>query len=114
MDKKILEEYGIWFSNKPDKCCKQIIVSDLSYCLCGYLNIQLYPYYLSNELLPEIEKAIAQQPYESDGGGDGVFLEIGYPSSKFISGGGVYKVTQTIPTIDLKKILLLWAEFLNK
>lgn len=41
------------------------------------------------------------------------YLEIGYPLSKFISGGGIFKVTTKIPTDDLKEIIMLWISFLK-
>lgn len=78
MNSEILNKYGIAFHKyKDDKelvlVCKQATVSDLSYCLCGYLNSQPYSEYLSGELLAEIVKAIQGRDYTIDGGGEDIF-----------------------------------------
>lgn len=118
MNIDILNQYSIIFKKviidgDATLICEQIIISDISYCLCGYFNKQPYVEFFEEELLIDIEKAIQNQPFDPDGGGDGVYLEIGYPNSTFTSGGGAFKITPTIPTEDLKKIILSWVEFLN-
>ena len=115
---KILKQYGISFRKMKidgDRfiVCQQEVVNDLSYCLCGYFNTQPYKEFLEEELLIAMNKAIQGQPFDNDGGGDGVFLEVGYPNCVFKSGAGAYQVKSIIPTIVLKSISVAWVAFLD-
>lgn len=118
MDIKKLEQYGISFRKKvilgeEVLFCNQDIVSNISYCLSGYLDMQPYTEYLVEELLVEIDKAIQGVPFEEDGGYVDIYLELGFPNSTFTSGGGTNQLIETIPTVDLKEIILSWVEFLE-
>lgn len=119
MNSEILQEYQISFrvlvvDGEKEFDIVQKEITNLNYCLASFLsNRPPYTEFLEYELLPEIEKAIQNQSFDSDGGGDGVYLEIDYPNSTFTSGGGPYKITPTIPTEDLKEIILSWVEFLK-
>ena len=118
MNTIILEQYGINFQiikidREKEPITNQIQISNLSYHLCGFLDTQIYKEYLEEEIIIEIDKAIGGLPFDSDGGGDGVYLNIGFPNSTFTSGGGTSQVISSIPTEDLKEIILSWIEFLN-
>ena len=93
--------------------CQLEVVNYVSYCLCGYFNTQPYKEFLEEELLRDMNKAIQGQPFDNDGGGDGVFLEVGYPNCVFKSGAGAYQVNAIIPTIALKSIIEEWIVFLD-
>ena len=75
---------------------------------------QPYKEFLEEELLIDMDKVIQGQPFDNDGGGDGVFLEVGYPNCVFKSGAGAYQVKAIIPTIALKSIIEAWVVFLEK
>lgn len=118
MNTQLLNQNGITFkkaiiNNQITLFCEQILTSDLSYCLSGFLSNQPYREYLEEELLEEIEKAIQNQSFNSDGGGDGVYLEIGNTNSTFKSGGGTYEIISSLPTTDLKELILSWIEFID-
>lgn len=118
MNRQILQEYGISFQkinvgNEVISFADQETISDISYSISGYLNSQPYKAYLEEELLMEIDKAQQGLPFESDGGGDGVSLTLGYPKSTFITGGVTSQITASINTEDLKEVILSWVEFLE-
>lgn len=119
MDTQILEQYGISYKKiridgDIEFSCNQETISDLSYSICGYLG-SMGPYkdFYEDELLIEINKAIQGLTFESDGGGDNVYLTIGYPNSIFEFEGVSNNIVSTIPTEDLKQILLLWIDFVQ-
>ena len=77
-----------------------------------YLNLIPYVTYLTNEVLVEIDKALNNQFFDKDAGGETTFLEIGNPNSTFTyTGASTHHVS--IPTVDLKEIILSWIEFLT-
>jgi len=111
-----LQEYGISFKKiliqgEEEPLCSQDVVSNLSYCLSGYLEMQPYKDYLTDEVLTEIDKAIGGLPFNEDAGYVDIYLELGFPNSTFTSGGGTNQINETIPTEDLKEIILSWVEF---
>lgn len=66
---------------------------------------------LIEDVLPEIEKALAGQAYNSDGGGTLCFLTIGMPLSTF-SALDEAKADVSIPTEDLKEIIVAWTDWI--
>lgn len=120
MNNIILTQYDIEFETikikgfDPQKIVKQLNYTNQSYCLCSYLETQLYSYDVAEDVLIEINKAINSQIFDSDGGGDGTYLEIGFPNSIFTSSGGTSKITETIPSLDLKEIIKYWIKYLKK
>ena len=52
------------------------------------------------------------QSFDKDAGGETTFLEIGNPNSTFTyTGASTHHIS--IPTVDLKEIILSWIEFLT-
>lgn len=113
-----LQQYGISFrkieiEQEEYLICHQDTITNISFCLCGYLSMQPYKDYLVDELLIEIDKAIQGENFDEDGGGEDTYLELGIPNSTFTSGGGTNQIIETISTEDLKEIILSWVEFLE-
>lgn len=115
MNTQILNQYQIVFklvdNNIPN--IKQSQITSENFAISSYLSVQPYVNFLTNEILVEINKALSNQPFDRDGGGETVFLEIGNPDSKF-SYTGASTQTITIPTADLKEIILSWIAFLTE
>lgn len=119
----ILEHYGIAFrivnfGNRKFGTVDQVNSAIfLSYPVSIYLSQNTYTDIWENDILVEIENAINELSFESDAGGETVFLEIGMPNSTFsYSGVSAAKPieTETISTTDLKEIISLWANFLKE
>lgn len=91
---------------------KQTQISNENFTISSYLSNQPYVNYLTNEVIVEINKALSNQLFNSDCGGENVFLEIGNPNSTFTYTGASTQ-TISIPTADLKEIILSWVEFLT-
>lgn len=115
MNTVILNQYKISFEFSTtfnDVMVKQIEISNLSYVLSAFLMENPYVTYLTNEVLVEINKALNNQSFDKDAGGETTFLEIGNPNSTFTyTGASTHHIS--IPTVDLKEIILSWIEFLT-
>lgn len=114
LNTQILNQYQIEFEliDNSFPNIKQFEFTNINFALSSYLSIQPYVNYLTNEILVEINKALNSQPFDNDGGGENTFLEIGFPSSTFSYATSTTK-TVSIPTSDLKEIILSWIEFLT-
>ena len=113
MNTQILNKYKIDFEliNNSIPNIKQLEITDLNFTISSYLSIQPYVNFLTNEILVDIDKALNNKPFNSDGVGETVFLEIGNPNSTFTYTGSSTKHVN-IPTADLKEIILSWIEYL--
>lgn len=115
MNITLLNQYNIEFkivrvSNKKIPVIEQSDITDLSYAISSYLSVKTSLLYLIDELLFNLDNAIQGSSFDIDGGGMVTFLEIGAIDSTFIN-SEISNVT--IPTIDLKEIVLSWVEFLE-
>lgn len=109
MNTSILDKYKIQFSvvnNSDGKhlMVESIIPTDINYYLTGYL-LYAHPNFLLDELLPEVDKALAGNEFDEDGGGTIVFLTLGHTLSNFSSDNEA-SIPANIPTSDLKEIIL--------
>lgn len=82
----------------------------LSYHLWGYFLNQSTGF-LVEDVLPEIDKAMSMQPFDSDAGGTLSFLTIGQSTSS-LSGIDEAKADVLIPTQDIKDIIIAWTQWL--
>jgi hypothetical protein len=103
----ILNKYGLSFDPK------KINTSSAIGChLSGYLMGQSIEF-ISEDVLPEIDKAISGKPFDEDAGGFLSFLIIGAPTCTFSSINEA-EADCAIITHDLKEILLLWVDRVNQ
>lgn len=114
MNLQILNKYKIEFELIDNSIpnIKQTEVTDLNFAISSYLSLIPYVNYLNNEIMVEINKALNNQTFDSDAGGETTFLELGNPNSTFIY-TGIKPQNVHISTIDLKEIILSWIEFLT-
>ncbi|MEO3404225.1 hypothetical protein AAFN85_10000 [Mucilaginibacter sp. CAU 1740] len=103
----VLNKYGLSFDSK-----KLNNPSALGGHLSGYLMGQSVEF-ISEDVLPEIDKAISGKPFDEDAGGFLSFLTIGTPTCTFSSVNEA-EADCSIPTHDLKDILLLWVDWVNQ
>ena len=82
----------------------------LNYHLGGYFLNQPTDF-LVEDVLPEIDKALSMQPFDSDAGGTLSFLTIGQSTSS-LSGIDEAKADVLIPTQDIKDIIVAWTQWL--
>lgn len=110
MNTNILDLYKIKFETILVDGVKQIQVSsEIIPFLTGFF-LKLYPEYLVDELIPEINKAINGQSFDQDGGGIYHYLKIDKTISYFYyDQNNIY----SIPTNDLKEILLSYVEWIT-
>ncbi|WP_342644720.1 hypothetical protein [Mucilaginibacter sp. CSA2-8R] len=66
--------------------------------------------YLTNDVLPELDKALAGQPFDSDAGGTLSFLTIGPVQSTF-SGIDEARADISVSTTDLREIIAQWTQW---
>lgn len=114
MNLQILNQYKIEFELIDNSIpnIKQTEVTDTNFAISSYLSLIPYVNYLNNEIIVEINKALNNQTFDSDAGGEITFLELGNPNSTFIC-NGITTQNINIPTVDLKEIILSWIEFLT-
>lgn len=111
----IIERYQLSFelarrdTNHPLALIGSTMDDLFDYQIGGYFIGQPIDF-LTGDVLPEIEKALCGQPYESDGGGVICFLTIGTPISTF-SAINELKSDVSIPTQDLKEIMIAWTDW---
>lgn len=111
----IIDRYGLSFeiarrdTSHPLALIGSSIDDLFDYQIRGYLIGQSIDF-LTEDVLPEIEKALCGQSYESDGGGVICFLTIGTPISTF-SAINELKADVSIPTLDLKGIIVAWTDW---
>ncbi|ESU28685.1 hypothetical protein FLJC2902T_12760 [Flavobacterium limnosediminis JC2902] len=111
MNQFIIDKYEIKFEILLVDGRKEIqITSDVIPYFRGYF-IKKYPEFLLEEVLPEINKAVAGQSFDEDGGGVYHFLRIGETTSHFYTDEGD---EFPIPTSDLKEILLSYIEWITE
>lgn len=111
----IIEKYNLAFTIADTSehaktayitCAKDAL---FSYHLEGYFLGQSIDY-LVEDVLPEINKALSGQLFDSDAGGTLSFLTIGTLSSSF-SALDEGKAEISIPTQDLKEIITAWTQW---
>lgn len=118
MNTAILGTYGLEFRISKDMLNNKTAIvfgsgnNPLTPYIQNYLMGGNYIEFYEEEIIPEINKAINGQSFDTDGGGEIVFLRIGYPSC-FLSMNNGYASELSIPCLDLKEILLSWIEYLN-
>lgn len=113
MNNQILRTYKVEFDIVKSDSDKTILVSSsVIPQISGYL-LKCYPDYLNDEVLPEVTKAINGLGYDSDGGGVYSALTIGAVNSTIEN---IYNPSDfsTIPTVDLKEILLAYVEWITQ
>lgn len=110
MNQFIIDKYKIKFEILLVDGRKEIqITSENIPYFWGYF-IKKYPEFLLEEVLPEINKAIAGQSFDEDGGGVYHFLRIGQTTSYFYTDEG-YEFP--ISTNHLKEIILSYIEWIT-
>lgn len=115
MNTAILNYYKIEFqflTNVNEPIVKQTQITDIGYCLTIFLGEHPYVNYLNSEIISEINNAISNIFINNLERGEEVVLKIGNPNSTFTyTGASTHHVS--IPTVDLKEIILSWIEFLT-
>jgi len=76
----------------------------------GYF-VQVFPEFLIEEVIPEIDKAMAGQAFDDDAGGVYDFLRIGPVNSYFYSNPFN---DFAVPTVDLKEIILAYVDWIDE
>ncbi|OCA80500.1 hypothetical protein BBH99_04020 [Chryseobacterium contaminans] len=115
MNTTVLNNYKIDFqflSNINEAIVKQTILTDLGYLISIFLIEHPYVNYLNNEIIPQINNALNNGTIDDFQRGDSVILTIGKTNSNFTY-TGISTKNVSIPTIDLKEIILSWIEFLT-
>ncbi|WP_294333031.1 hypothetical protein [uncultured Chryseobacterium sp.] len=115
MNTILLNNYKIEFQFLPninEAIAKQTEVTTKGYPLAVFLTDHPYVNYLNSEIIPQINNILAGHMNNNLERGERVVLTIGNPNSSF-----TYVSTSiqnvTIPTVDLKEIILSWIEFLT-
>ena len=118
MNTAILTTYGLEFRISKD------ILNNKRAIAFGSGNNPITPYiqnylmggnfieFFEEELIPEINKAINGQSFDTDGGGEIAFLRIGHPSC-FLSMNNGHSPELSMPSLHLKEIILSWVEYLK-
>lgn len=110
MNNSILEQYKIRFEIVIINERKILnITSTVIPYFSGYF-IKVYPEFLTDEIIPEINKAILGLPFEEDAGGVYDFLKLGHVISYFYNDDNDLFA---IPTLDLKEIILSYIDWIN-
>ena len=115
MNTTILNKYKIKFqflSGINEPIVKQSEITDLGYLLSIFLMEHPYINYLNSEIVPEISNALNNVFINSLERGENAILKIGNPMSNFTYTGSSTK-TISIPTVDLKEIILSWIDYLT-
>ena len=121
MNTAILNQYNIEFKiikNNLGNSLPKAMLTDLTNALGFHIMDLLsydYPYVdMFNHHIEQINKAQSNIPYDpsDDGGPEGISVEFGWPNCTIDSIDG-NRPPQTIPSNDLKEILLSWIEFLE-
>lgn len=111
MNNSVLEQYKIRFEIIVSDGRKKLnITSKVIPFLSGYF-IKVYPEFLANEIIPEINKAITGQTFDDDAGGIYDYLKIGHLTSYFYTD---IDNQFAIPTLDLKEIILSYIYILDR
>lgn len=110
MNNTVLEQYKIRFEIIVSDGKKRLnITSKVIPYFSGYF-IKVYPEFLEDEIIPEINKAIAGQSFDEDAGGIYDYLKIGHLTSYFYTD---FDKQFAIPTLDLKEIILSYIEWVH-
>lgn len=115
MNTILLNNYKIEFqflSNINEAIAKQTEVTTRGYPLAIFLTDHPYVNYLNSEIIPQINNILAGNTNNNLQRGEGVVLTIGNPNSSFTYASSSMQ-NVTIPTVDLKEIILSWIEFLT-
>ena len=122
MNTAILNQYNIEFKiikNNLGDNTPEAMPTDLTNALSLHIvdllfydepDVDFFIHYIE-----QINKAQSNIPYDplDDGGPLFVSVEFGWPNCTIKSIGGYNRPPQTIPSNDLKEILLSWIEFLE-
>ena len=116
MNTDILDKYKIQFQLlefEGNKIARpiQTETTDLNYLLTGYFTQMSIALFIE-EIIPELTKAIEGNTFETDGGGGNAFLKIDRELS-FLKNENPNFPTQSIPTQDMKEIVLAWVEWIT-
>jgi len=112
----ILEKYNLSFTiiktlgNHREAFISSKKDALLNYHLGGYFLNQPTDF-LVEDVLPEIDKALSMQPFDSDAGGTLSFLTVGQSTSSF-SAINEAMADVLIPTQDIKDIIIAWTQWL--
>ncbi|HEY6141874.1 MAG TPA: hypothetical protein VIV55_00415 [Flavobacterium sp.] len=110
MNNNVLEKYKIKFEIIIRDGRKKLdITSRVIPYFSGYF-IKVYPEFLENEIIPEINNAIAGHSFDDDAGGVYDYLKIGHLTSYFYTDEDHQF---PIPTLDLKEIILSYIEWID-
>ncbi|MBE7176071.1 MAG: hypothetical protein INR69_06690 [Mucilaginibacter polytrichastri] len=113
----ILYKYGIEFRVAKDSEygkhleVEQNVVTDVSFFLCQYFT-SMSPEIFEEDVLPEIDRALKDEPFDTNGGGVYVFLSIGRETS-ILSGINKAEPPAKISTVDMKEIILIWIKWVR-
>lgn len=107
----VLEKYKITFEilNVDDRKILNITSKVIPY-FWGYF-MKIYPKFLLDEILPEIDKALNGENFDEDAGGIIDFLKIGNETSYFYNS---QENQFGIPTIELKEIILEYVNWIKQ
>ena len=111
----IMEKYNLSFvtiiTPRRLKCASISSKKDalLNYHLGGYFLDQSIDF-LIGDVLPELDKALSGQQFDSDAGGTLSFLTVGQSTSSF-SAIDESKPDISIPTQDIKDIITAWTQW---
>lgn len=110
MNNSVLEQYKIRFEIIVNDGRKKLNITSRGIPYFSGYFIKVYPEFLENEIIPEINKAIAGQPFDDDAGGVYDYLKIGHLTSYFYTD---IDNQFAIPTLDLKEIILSYIEWID-
>lgn len=110
MNTLILNQYNINFEILIIENRKVLNISSHTIPYFSGYFAKLYPEFLINEIIPEVEQAILEQPFEEDAGGVYDFLRLGNTMSYFYNNDNEFAIS----TLHLKEILLSYIEWINE
>ena len=114
MNKGVLNKYKIEFITSEDGVkprIKTLVSTDINSFFFNYF-ISVGFWFLKDELLLELDKAINGLPFDTDGGGYVVFLTIDKEQSQFRSQGNLN--SYSMPTTDLRDLISNWVEYIEE